>query len=121
MVVDGRLGHARLVAAMRRTATVESVAYSTVGRDLGDPTQGCTHVYCAAVADLAALERYLYDPVHLEGDHTILPRLARLHAVRFSDDPDPELTDKITAVALGKIAAYPDWGQLLEAIPDVHL
>ncbi|MEV5711685.1 Dabb family protein [Actinoallomurus sp. NPDC052274] len=112
---------AEVLAAMRRTATVESVSFSTVGQDLGDPAEGYTHVYCAAVEDLAALERYMYDPVHLEGDHLIIPRLARLSAVRFSDDPDPELAAKIVAMHLKKVATYPEWGELLNAIPDVQV
>lgn len=107
-----------VLAAMRRTASVESVAFSSVGQDLGDPADGYTHAYCAAVEDLAALERYMYDPVHLAGDHDILPRLARLSAVRLSDDPDPELNAKITAMHLRKVATYPEWGRLLDAIPD---
>ena len=45
--------------------------------------------------DLAALERYLYDPVHLDGDFGILPHLAKLSAVHLSDDMDPELNGKI--------------------------
>lgn len=109
------------LTAMRRTASVESVSFSSVGQDLGDPTEGFTHAYLAAVADLDALHRYFYDPVHLEGDHKILPALARLSAVRLSDDPDPDLQAKIGAMFQEKVATYPDWGQLLAAIPDTHL
>ncbi|MBE3013571.1 Dabb family protein [Microbispora sp. NEAU-D428] len=107
-----------VLAAMRRTASVESVAFSSVGQDLGDPSDGYTHAYLAAVEDLAALERYMYDPVHLEGDPHILPRLARLSAVRLSDDLDPGLHEKITAMHLKKVATYPEWGRLLDAIPN---
>ncbi|MFB9462135.1 Dabb family protein [Streptomyces cinereospinus] len=112
---------AEVLAAMRRTSTVESAVFGVVGQDLGDPADGFTHTYCAGVADLAALERYLHDPVHLEGDSTILPRLARLSAVRFSDDMDPGLGEKIMALHLKKVAQYPEWGRLLDSIPDVHL
>lgn len=117
----GEEERAEVLAAMRRTAGVESVAYSTVGRDLGDPAEGYTHAYLAAVEDLAALDRYMYDPVHLEGDFVILPRLSRLSAVRFSDDPSPDLAERIGAIYLGKVAAYPEWGELLGAIPDVKV
>ncbi|MCC5575923.1 Dabb family protein [Microtetraspora sp. AC03309] len=110
---------AEVLAAMRRTASVESVSFGIVGQDLGDPAEGYTHAYCAGVEDLAALERYMYDPVHLDGDPGILPHLARLSAVRLSDDTDPELAGKIMAMHLKKIATYPEWGRLLEAIPDV--
>ncbi|WUT01088.1 Dabb family protein [Streptomyces sp. NBC_00708] len=110
-----------VLAAMRRTSTVESAAFGVVGQDLGDPSDGFTHAYCAGVADLAALERYLHDPVHLEGDSVILPRLARLSAVRFSDDMDPGLSEKIMALHMEKVAQYPEWGRLLHSIPDVRV
>lgn len=112
---------AATLAAMRRTAAVESVSFSSVGQDLGDPAEGFTHAYLAAVADLDALRRYFYDPVHLEGDHQILPTLARLSAVRLADDPDPDLNAKIGALFQEKVATYPEWGRLLAAIPDTHL
>jgi len=104
---------AEVLAAMRRTASVESTSFGVVGRDVGDPADGYTHAFLAGVEDLAALERYMYDPVHLNGDYEILPR--------FADDPDPELGAKIGAIAAGKIAKYPDWGRLLAAIPDVKV
>ncbi|MGX2994406.1 Dabb family protein [Streptomyces sp. JNUCC 64] len=110
-----------VLAAMRRTAAVESTAFGAVGRDIGDPAEGFTHAYCVGIADLAALERYLHDPVHLRGDDVIIPRLARLASVRLSDDPDPELADRIAALHLAKRARYPEWARALDAIPDVRL
>ncbi|MGW1742615.1 Dabb family protein [Nocardia sp. NPDC001965] len=103
---------------MRRTASVDSVEFGVVGRDIGDPRDGFTHAYTAAVADLAALERYLHDPVHLAGDPHILPHFARLSAVRLSDDPDPELTAKIEDLHLQKVRTYPDWGRMLAEVVD---
>jgi hypothetical protein len=70
---------------------------------------------------LAALERYLYDPVHLDGDFGILPHLAKLSAVRLSDDMDTELNGKIVAMHLKKVATYPQWGHLLDAIPNKQI
>ncbi|MGW0180718.1 Dabb family protein [Nocardia sp. NPDC003345] len=107
-----------VLAKMRRTAGVESVVFGSVGRDIGDPRDGFTHAYCAAVADLPALERYLHDPVHLAGDPDILPYFARLSAVRFSDDPDPDLATRITELHLAKVRKYPDWGRMLDEITD---
>ncbi|MFD7133326.1 Dabb family protein [Streptomyces sp. NPDC059894] len=109
---------AAVLAAMRRTASVESASFGVVGQDIGDPAEGFTHAYCAGVADLAALERYLYDPVHLDGDREILPHLQRLAAVRFSDDPDPELDAKVLALHQAKVARYPEWERALAAIPE---
>lgn len=107
---------AEVLAAMRRTASVESVAFSTVGQDLGDPAQGFTHAYLAAIPDLDALERYMHDPVHLKGDEFILGRLAKLSAVRLSDDPDPELSRAIYARHHRKVGMYPDWGREVDEL-----
>ncbi|WP_263166195.1 Dabb family protein [Streptomyces sp. SCSIO ZS0520] len=111
---------AEVLAAMRRTGSVESVAYSAVGQDLGDPADGFTHAYLAAVPDLDALERYMHDPVHLAGDEVILPRLARQSAVRLADDPDPELRQAVFAIYDRKVRKYPAWGRQVEALFGGH-
>lgn len=107
---------AEVLAAMRRTSAVESTVFSTVGQDLGDPADGFTHAYLTAIPDLDALERYLHDPVHLKGDDYILPRLAKLSSVRLSDDPDPELSQKIYALHARKVEMYPAWGREVTAL-----
>lgn len=107
---------AEVLATMRRTASVESVAFSTVGQDLGDPAEGFTHAYLAAIPDLDALERYMHDPVHLEGDEFLLGRLANLSAVRLSDDLDPELHQTIFAMHDRKVGMYPEWGRQVDVL-----
>jgi len=107
---------AEVLATMRRTASIESVAFSTVGQDLGDPAEGFTHAYLAAIPDLDALERYMHDPVHLKGDQFLLGRLAKLSAVRLSDDLDPELHQAIYAMHDRKVGMYPDWGREVEVL-----
>ncbi|WP_339429541.1 Dabb family protein [Nocardia spumae] len=112
----------QVLALMRRTAAVESVSFSTVGRTVvSDPESGYTHAYCVAIADLDALERYMYDPTHVAGDPEIIPHLAKLHiGPDVSDDPDPELSAKILAINEGKLAAYPEWAELMSTIPEVR-
>ncbi|MFD7552632.1 Dabb family protein [Streptomyces sp. NPDC059816] len=110
-----------VLAAMRRTSTSEWAEFGAVGRDVGDPAEGFTHTYLAGVRDLDALERYLYDPVHLRGDDVVIPRLARLVSLRLSDDPAPDLEERIAALHRGKRAKYPEWARQLDAIPDVRL
>ena len=107
---------AEVLAAMRRTASVESTVFSTVGRDLGDPAEGFTHASVTAIPDLDALERYMRDPVHVKGDEYILPRLAKQSAVRLSDDPDPELSRKIYAIYAQRVERDPAWGREVEAL-----
>ncbi|OHV42106.1 stress protein [Parafrankia soli] len=107
---------AEVLATMRRTASTGSVAFAAVGQDLGDPAEGFTHAYLAAIPDLDALEQYMHDPVHVKGDDVILGRLARLSAVRLSDDLDPGLHQAIFAMHARKAAMYPDWGREVEAL-----
>ncbi|SFJ84221.1 Stress responsive A/B Barrel Domain [Amycolatopsis sacchari] len=107
---------AEVLARMRRTASVESVSFGTVGHDIGDPGEGYTHAYVVGIADLAALERYLHDPVHVEGDFEILPHVAKLASIRLSDDTDPALGEKVMALHLAKVAKYPEWGKLIESL-----
>lgn len=113
----------KVLATMRRTAAVESVTFSTVGPAVvNDPDSGYTHAYCVAIADLDALERYMHDPVHLAGDPEIIPHLAKLHiGPDVTDDPDPELGAKIMAINERKLAAYPEWAELMASIPEVRV
>ncbi|MFJ9367677.1 Dabb family protein [Nocardia sp. NPDC101769] len=112
---------AEVLAAMRRTASVESVSFATVGQSLGDPAEDLTHAYCVGIEDLAALERYLHDPVHLAGDPEIAPHFAKLViGPDISDDPDPELSDKIQALHRRKVEMYPEWEELMATIPEVR-
>jgi hypothetical protein len=106
---------AEALAALRQTASLSSVSFSSVGPQFTDPT-GLTFGYVVAIKDLDALESYMHDPVHLSGDDVILPRVKRLSAVRFSDDDDPEIGTKVYALHQAKVVKYPEWGQLVESI-----
>jgi hypothetical protein len=112
----GEAERSEVLATMRRTASVESVVFATVGQDLGDPTEGFTHAYLTAILNLEALERYMHDPVHVDGDDYILPRLAKQTAVRLSDDMDPELLQEVYAIYARKVEMYPEWGREVEAL-----
>lgn len=102
-----------VLAALRRTAGLPWVSFSSVGPTFDDPV---SFGYVVAIADLDALERYMHDPVHLAGDEVILPRVARLSAVRFSDDDDPDIGAKVFALHQAKVAKYPEWGRLVDSI-----
>ncbi|MFJ9692510.1 Dabb family protein [Kitasatospora sp. NPDC101183] len=98
-----------VLAVMRRTAAVDSVVFSSVGQNL-DPSDGFTHAYCVGIEDMAALRRYMHDPVHLAGDPQIIPHLARLAiGPDMSDDPAPDLAARIGALHEEKVAMYPQW------------
>ena len=106
---------AEVLSALRRTACLPWVAFSSVGPELADPA-GLTFGYVVAVDGLSNLEKYMHDPVHLAGDDVILPRVARLGAIRFADDDDEELGAKVFALHQAKVSKYPDWGRLVESI-----
>jgi Stress responsive A/B Barrel Domain len=104
---------ADVLAALRRTAGLPWVSFSSVGPTFDDRL---SYGYVVAIKDLDALERYMHDPVHLAGDEVILPRVARLSAVRFSDDDDPDTGAKVFALHQAKVAKYPEWGRLVDSI-----
>ncbi|MQY30785.1 Dabb family protein [Nocardia aurantia] len=112
-----------VLARLRRTAAVESVSFATVGRRIGDSADdGLTHGYYVAIADLAALERYMYDPVHLEGDPYIVPHFDTLViGPDVTDDPDPDLAAKIMEVNQRKLEDYPEWAELMATVPEVRI
>ncbi|WP_222625338.1 Dabb family protein [Streptomyces buecherae] len=99
----------RVLEVFRRTAAVESVSFSTVGQNLGDPDR-LTHAFCVGIADLPALRRYMHDPVHLAGDPQIMPYLARIAiGPDLSDDMSPTLARDVLALHEEKVALYPEW------------
>jgi hypothetical protein len=107
---------ADVLAALRRTAGLPWVAFSSVGPEFTDPT-GLTLGYVVAIDGLDNFEKYVHDPVHLAGDDVILPRVARMSAVRFADDDgDPDIGSKVFAVYQAKVAKYPEWGRQVDAI-----
>ncbi|MGW6909116.1 Dabb family protein [Streptomyces sp. NPDC054940] len=113
---------AQVLALMRRTASVESVSFATVGQSLGDPAEGLTHAYCVGIEDLAALERYMHDPVHLAGDPEILPHLAKISiGPDVSDDMAQELADEIMALHEKKAAMYPEWAAQLGPLVEIQV
>ncbi|MFH8383893.1 Dabb family protein [Kitasatospora sp. NPDC018058] len=98
-----------VLTVMRRTASVESVSFGTVGQSLGEE-DGFTHAYCVGIADLDALRRYMHDPVHLAGDPQIMPHLSRIAiGPDLSDDMTPDLAGRILALHEEKVALYPRW------------
>jgi hypothetical protein len=112
---------AEVLDVLRQIASVDAVSFGTVGQNLGDPADGLTHAYLAGFEDLAAFERYLYDPAHLTGDPKIVPHFAKLEiGPELSDDMDPDLVNKIAAMHQRKIEKYPEWGGLMATVPELR-
>ncbi|MFI9503279.1 Dabb family protein [Nocardia sp. NPDC052566] len=120
VTAEQRASGLRILAGM---AALESVSYSTLGRSLGGPHPALTHAYCIAFEDLAALCRYLNDPVLHEGDREFLPLLAHLSVdPDITDDADPDLGAKITSAFEQAVTDYPVWAESLQSVPqfDIH-
>lgn len=112
---------AKALAAITRTSRLPSVSFSCVGQDLAAQASGYTHAYVVAIKDLAALDRYMNDPLHMEGDFVFAPLVARIAISDMSDDPDPELGAEVMAMHERRMAANPSWAQLFGAIPDIRI
>jgi hypothetical protein len=106
---------AAIEAALKRLAASDAVAFSTVGQDLGAPDY--TLAYCVAFDDVAALERYmLHEPAHGAADRAILPYVARIAAVDLSDDHDPELRAKISALHQRRLATDHEFAEFMRSV-----
>jgi len=111
---------AEVLAVLERRSDIESVLFATVGLSLATVDEGLTHAYLVCVEDLAALERYLHDPVHLAGDPQIVPHFAKVAAgPDISDQLDLGLREEIKALHEAKLAKYPDFAELLDTVPEV--
>jgi hypothetical protein len=102
----------KALAVIERTASAESVAFYSLGKYLGD--EDYTHAYCVGIPNLDALNRYLSEPAHREGDFYFIPLLDKLSRMMVSDDPDPDLVTKINAS--WNNAVDPEWRALFDRL-----
>jgi len=72
--------------AFRRAGQASAISYSVVGQYSGNPADGYTHSAVFGLADLAALETYMYEPAHREADFIVHPHLAKFDAFDISDE-----------------------------------
>ena len=112
---------AAVLSTLRDVASTDSVSFGAVGQNLGDAGEELTHAYVAGFEDLAAFERYLYEPVHLAGDPQVVPHFKKVAiGPEMSDDMDPDLAAKIAALHERKMEKYPEWGGLMSTIPELR-
>ena len=106
-----------VLADLRRLAAADSVTFSVVGQDVGDPSEGYTHGYCVAVEDFDALRRYQYHPEHRAIAKRFASRVAALTGLDVSDDTPSDLSERIRAMFQAWLADDPELADLLEALP----
>lgn len=99
--------------AFRRTGQASTVSFSVVGQYSGSPADGYTHSAVFGLADLEALETYMYEPAHREADFIVHPHMAKFDAFDISDEDDPDLEAKITDIQRRRLVADPELAELL--------
>ncbi|MFI0367282.1 Dabb family protein [Actinomadura sp. 1N219] len=92
---------------------LDVVEFFLVGRDVGgDFHYGAMY----ALKDVDAYRAYMYAPLHREIDAYGLPLVANMISQDLTDDPDPEIGDKIAKVHADRFADHPE---LLDLVQDL--
>lgn len=85
-----------------------------VGRDIGGEF-GVGAMY--ALKDIDAYRIYMFDPIHEATDNAGLPIVANQVSYDLTDDPDPQLGEKMAQVHRDRFAERP---HLRELIQNMH-
>ncbi|MFI7618165.1 hypothetical protein ACIBP6_43795 [Nonomuraea terrae] len=67
-----------------------------------------------ALKDIDAYRTYMYDPLHRQIDAIGLPLVANMISMDLTDDPDPEIGDKIAQVHGDRFTDHPELLDLVE-------
>src|ERR1700678_2669214 len=99
--------------AFRKTAQAATVSFAVVGPYSGNPADGYTHSAIFGLADLEALERFMYEPAHREADFIVHPHMATFDGFDVSDEYDPDLEAKVMAIRRRRRPSYPELAAFL--------
>ena len=116
-VTEEQLGTAlqRMAKASAEMSTDAGTKAGVFGRDFGDTFD------FAAVSTIKTLEDYetmMNHPAHLQVDRSGLPLVDRFHSIDITDDPDPEIGEKIAEIHRRRFETHPDLLDLVQAIDD---
>lgn len=93
---------------------VPSVQHFVVGRDVGgDYEYGAVF----AITDLDGFWEYLVHPAHLNTDRIGLPLVEEFVSYDTTDDPDPQVGEKIAALHARRYAEIEDVRDLVAGLP----
>jgi hypothetical protein len=96
---------------MRKLGDIDAVEFFVVGRDFGGEFHyGAMY----ALKDIDAYRTYMYDPLHRQIDAIGLPLAANMISLDLTDDPDPEIGDKIAQVHSDRFTDHPEILDLVE-------
>jgi hypothetical protein len=89
------------------------VEFYCVGRDLGGEFDvGAMY----ALKDLHAYRTYMFDPLHEEIDNAGLPLVSNQASYDLTDDPDPQIGDKMAQVHRDRFAERPELRDLITSL-----
>ncbi|MFC4562342.1 Dabb family protein [Nocardiopsis mangrovi] len=80
------------------------------GRDFGGEYQ---YGVVSAIEDIETYDKMMNDPAHLEIDLMGLPLIDKFMSFDITDDPDPEIGEKITEIHRRRFEANPDLTELV--------
>jgi stress responsive alpha/beta barrel protein len=89
------------------------VEFYCVGRDLGgDFDLGAMY----ALKDFDAYRTYMFAPIHEETDNAGLPIVTNQVSYDITDDPDPQIVDKMAQVNRDRFAQRPELRRLITSM-----
>jgi hypothetical protein len=92
---------------------LDVVEFYCVGRDLGGEFEvGAMY----ALKDIDAYRTYMYAPIHEQTDNAGLPIIANQVSYDITDDPDPQLGEKIAQIHRDRFAERPELRRLVEGL-----
>lgn len=89
---------------------LEVVEFYCVGQDIGGEF-GVGAMY--ALKDIDAYRTYMYDPIHEATDNAGLPIVSNQVSYDLTDDPDPEIGEKMAQVHRDRFAERPELRDLI--------
>ena len=93
------------------------VEFYCVGRDLsGEFDVGAMY----ALKDLDAYRTYMFEPLHEEIDNAGLPLVSNQVSYDLTDDPDPQIGDKMAQVHRDRFAQRPELRNLITSLGSYH-
>ena len=100
--------------SLRQGRVIPAVKSFVVGPDFGgDFEWGAVFV----IEDLDGYWEYLMHPAHAHTDEIGLPLVERFESFDVTDDPDPELGEKIAELHRKRYAARPELTKLVTDLP----
>lgn len=96
-------------------ATITTATTSLFGRDIGGEYDFAA---VSAYPDLTAYEEMLNHPLHLEVDRTGLPLVDKFVSFDITDDPDPQIAQKIAALHQRRFDTQEGLADLVAGVDD---